>query len=365
MPDMITVIIPTACRGDLLRKCLQSLAQQTLQGFGIILVADGSGDWAVDLSKEYRCNLLRLPQSRGFAAAVNAGAALADSEYILLLNDDVELNRDWLRITAAVLDERRDAAFCCGKLYRPDGLLDNAGDAVSLAGSAWRLGHGRCDGGQFEVMRPVLGMPGTAALVRKNVWRELGGFDEDFVSYLEDVDFSLRAARRGYCGLYQPQARAVHHGGATSGGPESAGVFRLLTANQLIIAAKHLPVRFWLRVLWAQLLWAGMAVKKRLLGAWVSGIVRFLRLARREWQKGRLLQREGKQRFVALLKDSDAEIYADVCAPDRQVQDTFWRLYFALFPPRYNREHIKNLEDEGWRMDICTGGRDTKEHIRQ
>ena len=336
----ISVIIPTAERGDLLRECLESLKRQTLSDFETILVSDGAGEWASQLAGDYGCVLVKQPSRRGFAAAINAGVAASRSGYLLLLNDDVRLEPDWLRLTSSLLDERDDIAFCCGKIYGPDGVvLDDAGDAVSLGGSAWRLGHGRKNSEEFDSPRPVLACSGTASLLRRKVFEETGGVDEDFTAYLEDIDFSLRATRLGHRGFYLPQARSIHWGGATSGGAGSPTVFRLLTQNQLLILVKDYPWQGWLslgpRIVWAQLLWAGMGVRKNRWGAYLAGVAGFLSLLPRAIRKRLPWSREERREFAVLLKQSEEDIYADTCFRNPAERDTFWRLYFWLFrPPR-------------------------------
>jgi GT2 family glycosyltransferase len=346
MERTISVIIPTVRRQDLLRECLESLGRQTFSDFETILVSDGAGGWAAQVAGDYGCALVTLPHRRGFAAAVNAGVAASRSEYVLLLNDDVRLEPDWLRLASSLLDGRPDIAFCCGKIYGPDGVvLDNAGDALSLGGSAWRLGHGRPDSPEFDLERTVLGCPGTASLVRRKLFEALGGLDEDFFAYLEDIDFSLRALRRGLRGLYLPQAKCTHREGATSGGPESPFVFRYLTQNQLMILAKDYPWRLWPRFAWAQLLWFGMAIRKNLFGAFLAGVWGFLRLLPRALRKRQPWRRNETAAFLARLRESEAAIAADLRSLDRVEHDTFWRLYFSLFPPRRKTKGAGNREE--------------------
>src|SRR5438128_2439655 len=135
MSSKVSVIIPTAQRGDLLRECLESLRRQTFSDFETVVVSNGAGDWAGELGQEFGCTLLNFRKRIGFASAVNAGVAASHSQYVALLNDDVQLSEDWLRLTSTLLDERPDIGFCCGKIYHAEGMvLDNAGDAVSLAG---------------------------------------------------------------------------------------------------------------------------------------------------------------------------------------------------------------------------------------
>jgi len=353
----VTVVIPTWKRGDLLRKCLESLRKQTFSDFEVVLVSNGGGEWVEELAREFVCRVIRFEENRGFAAGVNAGIAASRSVYVAILNDDVELGRAWLGRTTDLLDERQDVSFCCGKVYQvarqvarqaagqavrqaAGDTLDGAGDALSLGGSAWRLGYGRKDSPEFDVPRPLFAVSGTAALFRRSVLEQVGEFDEDFFSYLEDMDFSVRAMRAGHRGLYLPEAVCRHWGGATLGGPESATVFRLLTRNQLMLLAKHYPwsllLRMAPRIAWAQLLWATMALRKMRLGAYLAGVVQFFLLLPRTLRKRRPWSKKEVGAFWTWLRESEEAIYADIWSRPRSGQDTFWRMYFLLFPPRAN-----------------------------
>jgi GT2 family glycosyltransferase len=372
----VTVVIPTWKRKDLLQNCLHSIDQQYFRDFVVIVVSNGAGDEAERLAEAAGCTIIRLPSNRGFAAAVNAGIAHGQSPYVLVLNDDVELDPRWLERTVAFLDEHPEISYCCGKIYQADGaLLDNAGDALSLGGSAWRLGYGRpglggsppngatLDGngsGSFDFPRPVWAVSATATLFRRTAFdwkvldqntvnqtavKKIGGFDEDYFAYLEDMDFSLHAARAGLRGYYLPAATSRHWGSATLGGPDSAAVIRLLTQNQLLLLAKQFPTGLLLRlaprIVWAQILWAMLAVRKLRFGAYLAGLAGFLRLlpaairGRPQWRT------QDVQIVLARLRASEREIYADVTSPERTERDAFWRLYFALFPLRGKPEAVE------------------------
>ena len=340
----VAVVIPTWRRDDRLKNCLQSLDQQTFRDFKAVVVSNGASGRAARMAEDAGCAVIRLPSNRGFAAAVNAGVAHTQSPYVLVLNDDVELDPRWLERTVGFLSERHEISYCCGKIYQADGaLLDNAGDALSLGGSAWRLGYGRPGSGgngsgDFDLPRPVWAVSGTATLFRRTVFEKIGRFEEDFFAYLEDMDFSLRAARAGLRGFYLPAATCRHQGSATLGGPDSATVIRLLTQNQLLLLAKQFPkgalLRLSPRIVWAQILWATLAVRKRRFGAYLAGLAGFLRLLPAAIRRRTPWQTEESQAFLARLRASEREIHADVTAADRPERDTFWRLYFALFPPR-------------------------------
>jgi len=341
----VAVVIPTWRRDDLLKNCLQSLDQQTFRDFAVVVVSNGASDQAARLAEAAGCAVIRFPLNRGFAAAVNAGIAPQRSRYVLVLNDDVELDPRWLETTVSFLDERLESFYCCGKIHQADGLLlDNAGDALSLGGSAWRLGYGRpesagsSDSDSFEYPRPVWAVSGTASLFRRTVLEKVGPFDEDFFAYLEDMDWSLRAARAEFRGFYLPAASCRHRGSATLGGPDSATGLRLLTQNQLLLLAKQFPkgvlLRLAPRIVWAQILWAMLAIRKQRFGAYLAGLGGFLRLLPSAIRRRTPWRAEEAQAFLARLRASEREIHTDVTASDRPERDTFWRLYFAVFPPR-------------------------------
>lgn len=338
----VAIVIPTWKRMDLLQKCLQSIEQQTVRDHETIVVSNGAAEWTARLAETAGCTVLDLPSNLGFAAGVNAGLAHGNSPYVLVLNDDVELDPKWLELTVSFLDKHPESSYCCGKIYQAGGaLLDNAGDALSLGGSAWRLGFGRPASAEFDVPRPIWAVSGTATLFRRTVFQEIGTFDEDFFAYLEDMDFSLRAARAGFQGFYLPEAVSHHRGSATLG-PESPEVIRLLTRNQLILLAKHYPVSLLLRlaprISWTQSLWLLRAIWNRRFGAYLMGLMGFLRLLSSSIRKRTGWSREASQALLDRLVISDREIFADIHAADRAERGRLLRMYFALFPPQGKRE---------------------------
>ncbi|HWP85562.1 MAG TPA: glycosyltransferase family 2 protein [Terriglobia bacterium] len=336
----VSVIIPTWKRGDLLRRCLQSLRRQSFCDYEVVLVSNGAGEWAESVAREFGCRLVSFAANRGFAAAVNAGLAASQSPLVLILNDDAELDPAWLEKTVAELEEHQAISLCCGKILKPDGrTVDDAGGALAMGGGAWRLGHGRADGPAFAHRRFLFAVSLTAALFRRSVFEQAGTLDERFVSYLEDVDFSIRLWRAGLRGAYVPQAVAWHRGGGSLG-EDSPERFRLMTRNQLFLLAKHYPASFRLagRALWAQILWLGMAVRKRRFTAYLAGAGQCLGLLCASFLgQGIRSRKEGRQKqrraFLEWLRVSERAIYEDIQARPRPEQDAYWRLYFSLFPP--------------------------------
>ena len=338
----VSIVIPTWMRGDLLRKCLESIRAQSYTDLEIILISNGAGPWADELATEFSSHIIHFPKNRGYAAAVNAGIKASESEYVMVLNDDVELEPEWVRCTMQWMDTHRECSFCCGKILQANGeLLDNVGDAISLGGLAWRLGSGRKDTGQYDTVRRIAAISGTAALFRRSAFEIAGIFDEDFVSYLEDVEWSIRAARCGLKGEYIPQAVCVHHGGATLG-KKSSAVFELSVRNQLRLLVMHYPWQWYFqwahRIALAQIHWL-LADGGHLLGAYIRGVMGFIRDFRKTLDKRRPWPPEDRSRILRLIKESETDFYQDVAADDRPLRRAFWKLYFYPMPTKKIRKH--------------------------
>ena len=214
----VAAVIPTWNRRDLLVTLLKSLNAQTRPFEEIIVVDNGSTDDSADLAERAGSKVLRLGQNLGFAAAVNRGIDATDADWVAILNNDVTLEPDWLAnlLEAAALE---DTWFATGKILRAGNpsLVDGTFDEVSRGACASRCGSGKPDGPVWNQPRRIRLAPMTAAIFKRQLFRDLGGLDESFGSYMEDVDFGLRCALAGREGLYVPSAVAYHRGSATLG----------------------------------------------------------------------------------------------------------------------------------------------------
>ena len=340
MPNqaVVTIVIPTWRRPELLRACLQSLAAQSEQRFRVVVVSNGGGadveSVVGEFARELECRLISFPVNRGFAAGVNAGLERAETKYVAVLNDDVRLDPDWLRVLLDWLEAHPETSFCTGTIFSDDGSrVDNLGDAVARSGAAWRLGFGTpSDAPRDENPRPLLAASWTAILLRRNVFDAVGKLDERFISYLEDVDFAIRCVQKKISGYLIPGARCRHHGGASSN-RKSADVFRQMSRNQGLLLEKNFPAE--LRYLYrshirkASWLWLAMALRQGQFLAWAQGKASCLR-ALPAVRKDRLRwDAEGRQRLMRWLEAGEAAIYADQFGAHRAAPDSYWRRYFA------------------------------------
>ena len=240
---MISVIIVNWNRRELLRASLASLRLQKGAGFEVIVVDNGSTDGSADLAeREFGCRVIRNPDNRGFCAANNQGIAAARGDFVALLNNDAEAEPGWLAALRAVFDERPEIGMAASKVlvYEDPQRIDKAGHLIYPDGQNRGRGTGAIDRGQFDSLEECLWPDGCAAMYRKRMLDQIGGFDEDFFAYADDAELGLRARIAGWRCLYVPDAVVRHHRGATLG-LGSARRLELIERNRVLLAAKLFP----------------------------------------------------------------------------------------------------------------------------
>ena len=143
----------------------------------------------------------------------------------------------------AALDRDPQLGFVTGKLLRATERthFDGAGDAMLMAGAAYRLGNFDRDQQAYDRAMPVLSGCGAAVLYRREAFVESDGLDPDFFAYLDDLDLALRVQLLGYRGLYLPDAVAYHIGSATLGNTLHPRVIEYITRNQIYLLVKDYP----------------------------------------------------------------------------------------------------------------------------
>jgi GT2 family glycosyltransferase len=324
--DSITAVVPVHNRADLLVQLLDSIAAQTLPFTEVIVIDNASTDGAVDLARARGCTVIPQSANIGFARAVNLGwRAASESQWIAILNSDVTLDPHWLeRLIAAATD----SSFATGTIFNAADrqAIDGTYDLLSRSGCAWRAGHGERNQAEGK-QSPIAVAPGTACLFRREVLESLHGFDEEFGSYLEDIDLGLRCVREGYEGMYVPDALAWHQGSATLG-QWNGRVVRLISRNQLLLVRRHYDRELFLTCFWpilaGQILWGLVALRHGASIAWLAGKFDGLRSFR--------LEGRPSPRLRAFLAKSEAEIR-------RRARDPYWRWYFRLTSPFTTAAH--------------------------
>ena len=250
-------------RRELLSSCLQSLTRQNLnQPFEVVVVDNGSDDGSPEMAvreygktTEFRMELIRNLSNRGFCAANNQGFAVSDTEFVALLNNDAEAEPDWLKKLATAFDGQPHVGMAASKIlvHEDPRRIDKAGHLIYPDGQNRGRGSGELDEGQYDRVEEILWPDGCAAMYRRAMLDEIGGFDEDFFAYADDAELGLRAQIAGWKCLYIPDAVVRHHRGSTLG-LRSSRRLELIERNRVLLAAKLFP---W-SLLWWNPLYYGM-----------------------------------------------------------------------------------------------------------
>ncbi len=329
----VAAIVPQWNRAALLATLLESCAAQTQEFDEVIVVDNGSTDDSVAVAERAGSRVVRLEKNLGFAAAVNRGIEAARSDWVVILNNDVTLQPDWL---ATILEaaERGGAAgdqiwFAAGKVLRAGdpGVIDATFDEVSRGACAWRCGSGRKDGEVWNRARRIRMAPMTAALFRRRLFDEVGLLDEQFESYMEDIDLGLRCAALDRAGVYVPQAVAHHLGSATLGRWNKDTV-RLISRNQVLLAAKHFRGESLWPIVAGQLLWGLVAIRHACGVAYLRGKISGWQIRR---QIATAWRSDSNQAHVRKLRGIVRESEQNIFELQRQTGfDGYWRAYFWL-----------------------------------
>jgi GT2 family glycosyltransferase len=317
-----TAVIPVHNRADLLERLLGTLRKQTVAFQEIVVVDNASTDGAPEIARASGCRVIDMGENAGFARAVNSGWRAARTQWVAILNSDIELDTRWLEhlIAGSLSASSPEASFATGTIVSAANheIIDGTYDLVSRGACAWRAGHGERARNDIPGSFPIAIAPGTACLYRRSVLDQLGGFDERYVSYLEDVDLGLRCLREGLIGFYVPNAIAYHHGSATLG-QWNPRVVRLISRNQVMLVSHLYDPALFRSCFWAilmgQLLWGLVALRHGRPLAWIAGKADGLR--------GFHLQGRPSPRLREFLAASESEIR-------RRATGSYWRWYFRL-----------------------------------
>jgi GT2 family glycosyltransferase len=240
---LISVVVVNWNRCTLLRACLESLARQRGVAYETIVVDNGSADGSPEMAeREFRVKVIRNRENRGFCAANNQGIREARGEFIALLNNDAEAEPNWLAALHEACTRAADVGMAASKVlvWEDPRRIDKAGHLIFPDGQNRGRGSGALDRGQFDREEEVLWPDGSAALYRRRMLDEIGGFDEDFFAYGDDAELGLRARIAGWRCIYTPEAVVRHHRGATLG-KDSTRRLELIERNRLLLALKLFP----------------------------------------------------------------------------------------------------------------------------
>jgi len=237
-----SIVIPVYGQRDVTARCLASIAASAVDTpFEVIVVDDASPDDTLAMLDRWSgIRVVRNAENQGYLRSTNAGAAAARGDVVVLLNNDTEVGDGWLDRLLDVLRSFPDTGLVGARLVYPDGRLQEAGNIIWSDGSGWNYGRlADPDDPAYLFVREVDYCSAACLAVRRNLWDELGGFDDRYApAYYEDADLAFAVRQRGWRVRYQPAAVVVHHEGLSHGTDEASGLKSHQVANRVRFSEK-------------------------------------------------------------------------------------------------------------------------------
>jgi GT2 family glycosyltransferase len=248
---LVSIVIPNKDETETLQKCLDSIARSSYQNYEIIVVENNSCETTFDyyrsiapkeeikdgvhsfsgtMEQGQRLRIIVWEEGFNYSKINNFGISFAEGEYILLLNNDIELIGTEVLTELLGTCQRPEVGIVGAKLYYPDNTVQHAGIVVGIGGNARGIGQNMFGGLSRErsgyLHKASLAMDYSAVtaaclMVKKSVCREVGGLEERLTVAFNDVDFCLKVRQLGYLVVYQPQAECYHYESKSRGAEDS------------------------------------------------------------------------------------------------------------------------------------------------
>lgn len=221
-PPFFSILILCWNSNAYIRKCLEALRAQSFTNFEIILVDNGSPEPVsreqLDAFSDLAIRFFPIKDNLGFAAGNNFAAKKADGAYLVLLNSDAFPEPGWLDEIFHAIERHPGCSFASQLIMaETPRYLDGEGDNYHASGLVWRRSYGAPVAGAGKTEREVFSACGAAAIYPKEAYDRVGGFDEDYFAYVEDIDLGFRLRLIGCPCIYLPSAVVYHVGsGSTS-----------------------------------------------------------------------------------------------------------------------------------------------------
>lgn len=233
---LVSIVIPVFNNWRYTYACLQAVRERSGEGipYEVIVADDGSRDDTYKMLKRIKgIHIILNKINLGFLRNCNNAATQARGRYLLLLNNDTEVQDGWLEPLVKVFESFDNVGMVGSKLLYSNGQLQEAGGIIWNDGTGWNFGRGDDPGKpEYNYVREVDYCSGASILIRKELWNKLGGFDEQFKPiYCEDSDLAFQIREAGYRVFYQPESRVVHHEGIVSGTDPGSGLKRYQALN--------------------------------------------------------------------------------------------------------------------------------------
>lgn len=272
----VSVIVVNWNGAKYLRRCIDHVIMQRYKDIEIIVVDNGSTDNSLEEIKKYRqIKLIKNKKNEGFSRSQNLGISESKGEYILPLNFDVFITADFISQMVSAIESKKDVGSVSGRLIKSfdNTLIDSTGIIMKNLFPADR-GENEKESRKYIRKELIFGASGAAPLYKKQMLEDIKTngeyFDEDFGSYVEDVDLAWRAQLKGWKCLYNPKAVAFHERGVTrKGDDEMLKKYEIIGhRNRYLMIFKNLSLKSFLsnfvNIFKAESrFFAGMICKKR------------------------------------------------------------------------------------------------------
>jgi hypothetical protein len=210
----ISIIIINYDGVKYLKNCLTSILNTNYPNFEIYFVDNCSNDDSLRfVKKEFpTVKIIKYEKNLGFALACNNAIKEVNSDYFVILNNDVEVSKNWLSELVKYIDSDKKIAAVTSKILfmKNKGKINSCGGIIDRYGFGLNRGNGDVDNNTYAIPEEVFYAVGTAMLIKRSAWLDVGEFDQNYFAYFEDLDWSWRARLKGYKILFIPTSIIYH-----------------------------------------------------------------------------------------------------------------------------------------------------------
>lgn len=233
---LVSIIIPVYNQFEFTYNCLKSIKENTNDiPYEIIIADDCSKDRTRKLADYVKnINIIRNKNNLGFLKNCNNSAKSAKGKYIMFLNNDTTVTKNWLFYLCDLLEKRDDIGLSGSKLVYPNGILQECGGIIWQNGDGWNYGRNDMPyKPEYNYIRETDYISGASIIIRKSLWDKIGGFDERYApAYYEDTDLCFAVRKEGFKVVIQPKSVVIHHEGVSNGTDTGSGIKKYQIENK-------------------------------------------------------------------------------------------------------------------------------------
>ena len=234
---LVSIIIPVHNNFKYTYNCIFSILEaRPIIPYEIIIGNDMSTDKTRIIEKYIKNIIVHNNNDKYyFLKNCNEAAKLSRGKYILFLNNDTKVLKEWLISLINLIESDENIGMVGSKLINPDGTLHEAGGIVWNNGECGNFGNGdNLDKSEYNYIKEVDYITGASILIRKSIWEKIGGFDKRYIpAYYEDTDLAFEIRKYGYKVMYQPKSVVIHYEGISNGRDLSSGIKKFQLINKI------------------------------------------------------------------------------------------------------------------------------------